>query len=160
MKGNTVKTGGGRTGYRNSSFWRTFDSIAQYVDHRKGWHKLGLVPGLLTLVGVRNILRKKNLFDTARRRRPPSRRSRRGTERFKTERTPDGTYNDLSDPAMGMRRARASAATSRSIAPGPRRRPVCCHPTRGSSAGELLTRHEFVAGDVGERDSPRRGCSS
>jgi hypothetical protein len=102
MKGNPVKTSGGGTGYRNSAFWRTYDKVAQYLDDRKKWYKLPMWPGLLTLVGVRNILRKNNLFDT---RSAPS-----NTEppvppfesRYNYQRTPDGTYNDLSDPAMGM----------------------------------------------------------
>jgi hypothetical protein len=94
------------SGYRSSLFWRVYDGAAQFLDHRIGWHKLPKWPGLLVLVGVRNILRKENLYDT---------RSAPAVDaapvppfdpRFLTDRTPDGTYNDLSDPAMGRARSR------------------------------------------------------
>src|SRR4029079_5414265 len=49
--------------YRSSWFWRVVDGLAQTVDHKVGWDKLPLPGGLLVLIGVRNILRQRNLFD-------------------------------------------------------------------------------------------------
>src|SRR5687768_9513873 len=87
--------------YRRSLGWRIFNRAAQATDHRFGWHKLWTPVGLAVLTGVRNILRQRNLYDTTRLPSegvapvPPWR------PQYATTRTPDGTYNDLSDPAMG-----------------------------------------------------------
>jgi hypothetical protein len=92
--------------YRNTPFWRAYDAAAQFLDHRRGWHKLPKWPGLLVLVGVRNILRQRNLFDT---RTLPSQDVPPVPPfdaRVRIERQPDGTYNDLSDPAMGRANSR------------------------------------------------------
>ena len=77
-----------------------FDAGCTKLDHLKGWSTLPTVGGLVTLVGVRNTLRAKNLYDT-------------GVPEVMTEnplpahpnvdiwRTPDGTSNDLKCPFMG-----------------------------------------------------------
>jgi hypothetical protein len=49
--------------YRRSLVWRVYDRTAQTIDHKVGWDKLPLPGGLAVLIGVRNILRKKNLHD-------------------------------------------------------------------------------------------------
>jgi hypothetical protein len=129
------------SGYRDSLPWRAYDAIAEQLDRRIGWHRLPKWPGLLVLVGVRNVLRKQNLFDT------------RGAPtvdeppvppfdaRVLTERTPDGTYNDLSDPAMGM----AGARFGRNVpieATWPE--PDLLDPNPRTVSRRLLTRTEFV----------------
>src|SRR5688572_13541759 len=78
-----------------------FDSGAQLVDHRVGWDKLPPALGLAALAGIRNTLRKKNLYDTAAAPSLPVAELPNGGERYLTARTPDGTYNDLSNPRMG-----------------------------------------------------------
>ncbi len=50
--------------YRSGLFWRLFDAVSQALDRRIGWHRLPTPLGLLSLIGVRNILRRRNLFDT------------------------------------------------------------------------------------------------
>jgi Animal haem peroxidase len=77
-----------------------FDAGCTKLDHLKGWSTLPTVGGLVTLVGVRNTLRAKNLYDT-------------GVPQVTNEkplpthphveiwRTPDGTSNDLKCPFMG-----------------------------------------------------------
>src|SRR4051794_37711796 len=50
--------------YRSSLPWRVYDRVAEYIDHRIGWDKLPTPLGLLTLIGVRNILRQQNLTDS------------------------------------------------------------------------------------------------
>ena len=50
--------------YRSGLFWRLFDAVSQALDRRIGWHRLPTPLGLLGLIGVRNILRRRNLYDT------------------------------------------------------------------------------------------------
>jgi Animal haem peroxidase len=99
-------TGAGR-GYRGSLPWRLYDRAAQVLDHRVGWDRLPLPLGLLTLVGLRNTLRRENLHD------PSTAVPSTGApplEPLRPEhlvaRSADGSYNDLQDPAMGMAGAR------------------------------------------------------
>src|SRR5678816_4126465 len=42
-----------------------FDNGATFVDHSVGWDKLPPAVGLAALSGIRNTLRRKNLYDTA-----------------------------------------------------------------------------------------------
>ena len=82
--------------------WRAFIACCGAVDRRVGWHRLPKLLGLLILVGVRNQLRRDNLYDTRSapaENRPPVAPP---DERGHGERTADGTYDDLDDPAMGM----------------------------------------------------------
>jgi hypothetical protein len=79
-----------------------FDRAMQAIDHAVGWDKLPTPLGLLVLIGIRNILRQKNLYDTTHEPainlppiEPPD-------PRFAKVRTLDGTYNDLENPRMGM----------------------------------------------------------
>ena len=80
---------------------RVLAAAAHHLDHRIGWPKLPPPLGILTLVGLRIRLRERNLFDTgvAVSTDPPD-------PRWVTARSPDGSHNDLSVPAMGARRAR------------------------------------------------------
>jgi hypothetical protein len=82
--------------------WRTYDAFATGVDHRLGWTKLPKLMGLFDLVGIRNVLREHNLHDTSRQ---PSLRAVQAPTwdaKFMTERTVDGSWNDLANPTMGM----------------------------------------------------------
>ena len=56
---------GSKRGYRNTLWWRLYDWSAQAADRRFGWDKLPKPIGLLVLVGLRNTLRQRNLYDTA-----------------------------------------------------------------------------------------------
>jgi hypothetical protein len=89
-------------GYRQSLPWRLFDDAAQSLDQTYGWHRLPLWVSLGTLIGLRNILRQRNLHDTTQEPaiglpplEPPN-------ARYLTTRSPDGAYNDLQNPRMGM----------------------------------------------------------
>ena len=42
------------------------DDAAEEIDHRVGWDKLPRPLALVTLIGLRNRLRKQNLYDTGR----------------------------------------------------------------------------------------------
>ncbi|MFE7393941.1 peroxidase family protein [Streptomyces sp. NPDC057582] len=90
------------SGYRSSLPWRIVTGVAQYVDRNIGWNNLAVIPGLLTLLGLRVRLRQKNLHDTTRLPSvglpdpaPPS-------ASHKVNRTADGSHNDLDEPRMGM----------------------------------------------------------
>jgi hypothetical protein len=78
---------------------KLFDRVAQWLDHRFRWDRLPVPIGLLTLVGLRHLLRAKNLYDTGRG--PRDRPDVSDHPDYLTARTLDGTYNDLDDPLMG-----------------------------------------------------------
>jgi hypothetical protein len=84
-----------------SFFTRIFDSLTQRIDQRIGWDKLPLPLGLLTLIGLRDVLRAQNLYDTSPGllSTPPA--NPEPESHYLTARTADGTYNDLTQPLMG-----------------------------------------------------------
>lgn len=130
-------------GYRNTPLWKAFDAAAQYVDHKKGWHRLPLLPGLLVIVGLRNILRQHNLHDTGTIPAENEPELVAFEARFTTERTADGTYNDLSAPQMG----RAGSRFGRNIpleSAWPESETEMLEPDPRVVSRELLTRDEFV----------------
>src|SRR6202012_2588709 len=119
--------------------WRAFDALAELLDHRFGWDKLPKWVGLLTLVGVRNVLRQRNLYDTRTIPTQDDPPAPAYDPRFTVERTADGTYNDLSDPKMG----RAASRFGRNIPldkayPDPE--PRLLEPNPRVVSRELLTR--------------------
>jgi hypothetical protein len=130
------------TGDRRSLFSRVYDRIAEAVDRRIGWDHLPLPLGLLTLVGVRNVLRRRNLYDTRAEPTTDPPRARPWDHRYATWRTPDGSYNDLSDPAMGM----AGTRFGRNVPLGrtvPEPGPAILTPSPRTVSRELLTREHF-----------------
>lgn len=128
--------------YRRSPFWKAFDWATSFLDRKFGWDKLPQPLGLAILVGVRNVLRRENLHDTSREPAvdtpgipPPSARHR-------TSRTPDGTYNDLDDPSMGM----AGSRFGRNVPVDrtwPEPEPGVLEPNPRTVSRELLTRDPF-----------------
>src|SRR6476660_8061915 len=85
---------------------RAYMAAAQLVDHGIGWDKLPTALGLLVLIGLRKTLRQKNLYDTngvPSTDLPPLEPF---SSAMRTSRSHDGTYNDLSQPRMGMAGAR------------------------------------------------------
>jgi hypothetical protein len=96
------------SGYHQTALWRLYDRIAELVDRKVGWHRLPTPLGLVALIGLRDVLRKRNLYDTSGLPAvnlppvaPPS-------PQVRTARTPDGTYNDPDNPRMGMAGSRFS----------------------------------------------------
>src|ERR1700719_3376603 len=82
---------------------RLFTRWTKSLDQKIGWHRFPLLIGLIVLVGLRVILRERNLYDT-------TGVKLSGTDcpapvekgaRYLTARTADGTYNDLEHPTMG-----------------------------------------------------------
>ena len=52
--------------YHLNFLWQAYDAFATRVDHKLGWDHLPKLMGLFDLVGIRNVLREHNLFDTSR----------------------------------------------------------------------------------------------
>jgi len=132
-----------RRGYRDTPFWTVYDWIAQTADQRVGWDRLPTPIGLLVLVGLRNILRRNNLHDTTIEPStlpPPLSEFEPG---FLVGRNPEGSYNDLGNPAMGMRGTRFGRNIPlEHTRPEPPDRLLSPSPRLVSR--ELLTRHEFI----------------
>src|SRR5207249_10414998 len=75
------------------------EGAAEALDRRVGWDKLPLPVAMLVLIGLRNVLRRKNLYDSGRG--PLDRPDVSEHPRYLTARTLDGTFNSLDDPLMG-----------------------------------------------------------
>jgi hypothetical protein len=116
-----------------------YDGFAQKLDRKYGWDKLPLPLAMLVLIGLRNILREKNLFDTGRG--PLDKPSIDDHPRYLTARTLDGTFNNLEDPLMGSLGSRFgrnvpleyTVKEKNPLEPNPR-----------TVSRELLTRKEFI----------------
>jgi hypothetical protein len=92
--------------YRNTPAWRLFDALALRLDRRRGWYRLPKPLGLLTLAGIRNTLRRGNLFDTTSQPQENPSQPLPYSPSVLAERTADGSWNDLDNPAMGMANTR------------------------------------------------------
>jgi Animal haem peroxidase len=80
------------------------DGLAETLDRWIGWDKLPQPLALPVLVGLRNRLRERNLYDTGRGQ--LDRPDIDAHKSYLTARTLDGSFNDLSDPLMGALGAR------------------------------------------------------
>jgi hypothetical protein len=88
-------------GYHDTPFWRAVDAVSGLIDRRVGWDKLPKAISLGVLVGLRDTMRRFNLYDTEvvpSTKLPPL--APPAPEHL-VERTLDGTYNDLEQPRMG-----------------------------------------------------------
>ncbi len=120
-------------------FSRLFHRVVTRLDHRTGWHRLPTILGVISLVGIRNRLRRQNLYDTGL---LPHTGPAEIPERYRTARSPDGTWNDRSSPTMGMAGSRFGRNaplkqtfpdTANLLRPNPR-----------TVSRELLTRDTFI----------------
>ncbi len=129
-------------GYRQTSFWRTYDQLAEMLDHAVGWDKVPMPLGLLILLGLRTILRQQNLHDTTHEPAINQPAIEPMQARYLTTRTSDGTYNDLETPTMGM----AGSRFGRNIPiedTFPEPKPAILTPNPRTVSLELLTREKF-----------------
>ncbi|MDQ4068474.1 MAG: heme peroxidase, partial [Actinomycetota bacterium] len=92
--------------YHDTPFWNAYDKVATLVDRRWGWDKLPTPLAVLVLIGIRDVLRKQNLFDTTTQPAVNTPPIDPYDGRVVTSRTADGTYNDLEHPPMGMAESR------------------------------------------------------
>ena len=88
---------------RNVIAGKFLEAVFRVVKRLLPWHRLAWRFGLLNLSAYRNELRRTNLIDTELREAPPKPEPVPYSipEAFRTIRTFDGTYNDLSDRKMG-----------------------------------------------------------
>ena len=92
--------------YHEGVFGRAYDHLTEKIDQTHPWYTLPEPVGLLELIGIRNTLREHNLYDTSRLPAVDPVQAPPYEERFRTERTPDGSWNDLVHPEMGMANTR------------------------------------------------------
>jgi hypothetical protein len=114
-------------------------SMSSRLDRRFGWDKLPRPLGILVLIGIRQRLRKQNLYDTGK---GVPLRPAEGGDRHLSARTLDGSYNDLLDPAMGA----VGARFGRNV-PVDRTWPdeaAMLEPNPRRVSRELLTREQFI----------------
>src|ERR1700730_16285895 len=112
------------------------------VDKKVGWHRLPVPLSILTLIGVRNQLREKNLYDTS-----PAEEN--GSElpewnpHYLTTRSRDGSYNDLRNPRMGAAGTRFGRNVPLEYT-YPEEMPRLLEPNPRTVSRELLTRDELI----------------
>ena len=119
-----------------------FNTICTEIDQRTGWSTLPTSGGLVTLIGVRNMLRQNNLFDTGVPAVTPE-NPLPAHPNVATWRTPDGTSNDLKCPFMGSagtRFGRNAVLTERAQEP----MPALMTPSPRVVSRELMTRDSFT----------------
>jgi len=105
------------------------------------WHRLPLPLALLVLVGVRNILRQRNLFDTGEAPSVPAEPPPFDV-RYRSARSPDGSYNDLDQPEMGMAGSRFGRNVPHEHT-HPEPEAALLSPSPRTVSRELLTRNSF-----------------
>lgn len=129
-------------GYRQTPLWRGYDGLAQMIDHAVGWDRLPTPLGLLVLIGVRNILRQKNLYDTEQLPTTGGAVPDAFSSADLIGRTESGAYNDLGHPRMGMKGTRFGRNVPLSAA---EREPdqSLLEPNPRVVSRELLTRDPF-----------------
>jgi hypothetical protein len=76
-------------------------ALTDRLDRRFGWDRLPRPLGLLTLIGVRNRLRERNLTDTGLPAASPELIEKAADPTNRSQRSLDGTLNDLDSPLMG-----------------------------------------------------------
>jgi hypothetical protein len=91
---------------RFNPLWHVYDMVMSEVDHHIGWFKLPKPLGLLDLFRIGNTLREQNLFDTSREPSVNAPEAPTHDPKTDTERSLDGSWNDLAHPDMGMAETR------------------------------------------------------
>lgn len=129
--------------YRPSLLLRLLARTSEVVDHRIGWDRLPVPLGLLTLVGIRELLREDNLVDTYEGHPPPvPATSPDAAAPDPAVRTVDGSFNAPSSPSMGMAGTRfgRNVPLADGVPDGPSR---IFDPNPRTISDQLLLRHEF-----------------
>ena len=111
--------------------------VASFLDSRIGWDRLPRPLGILTLIGLREQLRKDRLTDTGLVKPPPPRPNEVGA------RTLDGSWNDVSRPAMGSLNTRFGRNVPLDHA-FPEPNPDLLEPSPRLVTRRLLARERFI----------------
>lgn len=115
-------------------------AVFSVLNRRIEWYRLPVRVSVLNLEAFRHVLRKRNLIDTDPSDAPPQSRPVPAAppESARWARTPDGSYNDLSAPAMGA----VGAAFGRNLKPDYRPDAVN-YPNPVTVSQRLLVRDHF-----------------
>ncbi|HEY7033786.1 MAG TPA: peroxidase family protein [Thermomicrobiales bacterium] len=116
--------------------------LSHTLDRKLGWYRLPRPLGLVVLVGLRKLLRRRNLYDTTKIPSLPQPPPVAPDARYRTARTADGTFNDVEQPRMGS----AGTRFGRNVPledtyPDPM--PDILQPNPRTVSLELLTRDAF-----------------
>ena len=130
-------------GYHQSAFWTLYDKLAELADRRVGWHRLPVPLGLAVLVGIRDVLRKNNLYDTSALPAVNVPPVPGATPEVRTARSLDGTYNDLAQPRMGMAGSRFGRNVPLQYVQ-PDTPPTMMQPSPREVSRALLTRDQLI----------------
>lgn len=125
-----------------SIFIRLIEGIFAFVNRLIRWDKLPPWLGVLSLMQIRSAERQKNLYDTETNASQASALPRGCPLRYLTNRSPDGSYNDLSDPDMGRagKRFGRNLPLDQVLQPSDER---ILTPNPRTVARELMTRESF-----------------
>jgi hypothetical protein len=88
--------------FRLNLLWRAYDAVSTTVDHTLGWDHLPRLAGMFDLLGIRNVLRERNLHDTSRQPSVGGVHAPEWDPKLEKQRSVDGSWNDLANPTMGM----------------------------------------------------------
>ncbi len=126
-----------------TAWWiRLIEGIFAIVNRFVRWDRLPPWLGVLSLEQLRTLLREKNLYDTETEASQANPLPRNTPEEYLTNRSPDGSYNDLSEPDMGRvgRRFGRNMPLERVQRPSDER---ILTPNPRMVAQELMTRESF-----------------
>ena len=138
-----IQPSGGRYSYTPSVAAQIFGHISVWIDQHVGWPNLPLPFGLIVLLGERVMLRWQNLHDTNVLPTTPRRDLKPDNTAYLTQRTIDGTFNDLRDPRMGSAGSRFGRNVPNEFTfPDPE--PQIYNPNPRTVSLELLTRDSFA----------------
>jgi hypothetical protein len=123
-----------------SWYARLLGNVSHLVGRHVVWHRLPMPLAILDLIGVRTNLRLHNLYDTETRR--PEVAPLNGFD-VREYRTPDGSFNDLGEPSMGMAGTRfgRNAPLTETFGEEP---PGLYEPNVRLVSSRLLARQSFV----------------
>src|SRR5512147_360608 len=125
--------------YRPRLAERLLGDLFRVVNRRIVWHRLGFLLSVVNLVALRTNLRRFNLYDTETRE-PEA--PGPGSRDVRATRTPNGSYNDLRQPSMGMAGTRFGRNVP--IASTVPNQPGLLDPNPRLISRRLLTRHAFI----------------
>jgi hypothetical protein len=122
---------------------RIYANMSVWIDQTIGWPKLPPWLGLIVLLGERFKLRMDNLHDTSTFATLPEPDPQATGISYLTQRTADGTFNDLRHPRMGAAGTRFGRNVPNEFT-WPETEPQIMSPNPRTISRELLTRDSFV----------------
>jgi hypothetical protein len=86
-----------RAPYRDGPFWRPYNDVTTTLERWRPWYRWPKWPAIFLLIGVRNRLRQRNLFDLGYQAAPTVNpvEAPPFKEEYRTQRAPDGSWNTL-----------------------------------------------------------------